>query len=73
MATMDDWELLQNYTRTHSEAAFAELVARHIDWIYSVALRQVGNSQLAEDVAQSVFALLARKAGSVIFNSKPTA
>jgi RNA polymerase sigma factor (sigma-70 family) len=62
---MDDWELLQNYARAHSEAAFAELVARHIDWVYSVALRQVGNSQLAEDVAQSVFALLARKAGSL--------
>ena len=62
---MDDWELLQNYARTRSEAAFAELVTRHIDWIYSVALRQVGNSQLAEDVAQSVFALLARKAGTL--------
>jgi RNA polymerase sigma factor (sigma-70 family) len=65
MATMDDWELLQDYARTHSESAFAELVGRHIDWIYSVALRQVGNSQLAEDVAQSVFALLARKAGTL--------
>src|SRR5438552_16713143 len=65
MRTMDDWELLQDYARTRSEAAFAELVQRHINWIYSVARRQVGDPQLAEEVVQSVFALLASKAGSL--------
>jgi len=59
---MDDWQLLQAYLRNRSEAAFAELVRRHLDWVYSVALRHVGDPQLAEDVVQSVFVLLARKA-----------
>ena len=60
-----DWELLQDFVKTRSDAAFTELVKRHIDWVYSVALRRVGESHLAEDVVQSVFALLARKAGSL--------
>jgi RNA polymerase sigma factor (sigma-70 family) len=62
---MGDWELLEDYVKTRSEAAFTELVRRHIDWIYSVALRRVGDPQLAEEVVQTVFALLARKAGSL--------
>jgi RNA polymerase sigma factor (sigma-70 family) len=62
---MGDWELLQNYVKIRSEAAFAELVQRNIDWIYSLALRRVGDPQLAQDVVQSVFALLARKAGAM--------
>jgi RNA polymerase sigma factor (sigma-70 family) len=65
MRTMGDWELLQNYVKIRSEAAFTELVQRNIDWIHSLALRRVGNPQLAQDVVQSVFALLARKAGSM--------
>src|ERR1017187_9972111 len=65
MRTMGDWELLQDYVKIRSEAAFTELVQRNIDWIYSLALRRVGNPQLAQDVVQSVFALLARKAGSM--------
>src|ERR1035441_4311539 len=59
---MGDWELLQAYAKGRSEAAFAELVRLHLDWVYSVALRHVGDAHLAEDVAQSVFVLLARKA-----------
>ena len=59
---MGDWQLLQAYAKNRSEAAFAELVRRHLDWVYSVALRHVGDPHLAEDVVQSVFVLLARKA-----------
>jgi RNA polymerase sigma factor (sigma-70 family) len=60
--SMDDWQLLQAYARSRSEAAFAELVRLHLDWVFSVALRHVGDPHLAEDVVQSVFVLLARKA-----------
>src|SRR4051794_12500501 len=60
--SMDDWELLQAYARNRSESAFAKLISRHLDWVYSVAVRQGGGAHLAEDVAQSVFVLLARKA-----------
>ena len=59
---MGDWQLLQAYAKSRSEAAFAELVRLHLDWVYSVALRHVGDPHLAEDVVQSVFVLLARKA-----------
>jgi RNA polymerase sigma factor (sigma-70 family) len=60
--TMGDWQLLQAYAKNRSEAAFAELVRLHLDWVYSVALRHVGDPHLAEDVVQSVFVLLASKA-----------
>jgi RNA polymerase sigma factor (sigma-70 family) len=65
MRTMDDRELLEAYARDRSEAAFSELVRRHLSWVYSVALRHTGNQALAQDVAQSVFVLLAQKAGSL--------
>jgi RNA polymerase sigma factor (sigma-70 family) len=58
---MRDWQLLQAYAKDRSESAFAELVKRHLDWVYSVALRHVGDPHLAQDVVQSVFVLLARK------------
>jgi len=63
MQSMDDWNLIQDYAQTGSETAFAELAHRHIDWIYSVAIRQVGDPHLAQDVVQLVLVLLARKAG----------
>ena len=59
----DDGQLLRQYTRERSESAFGELVARHIDLVFSAALRVVdGERPLAQDVTQTVFADLARKA-----------
>ena len=60
-----DWDLLGQYARDNSQDAFAEIVRRHLDLVYSAALRQVRSPQLAEEIAQSVFADLARNAGSL--------
>lgn len=58
-----DAELLRRYACEHSEEAFSELVARHVNMVYAAALRQTqGNQALAEEVTQSVFTDLARKA-----------
>ncbi len=62
---MDDWQLIESYARERSETAFRTLVERHAGLVYASALRQVHDAQLAQDVAQAVFILLARKADSL--------
>src|SRR6476646_3842257 len=60
--TETDLELLKQYARGGVESAFAEIVHRHLNLVYSAGLRQVRSPQLAEEVAQSVFTDLARNA-----------
>ena len=62
----DDATLLAGYVRNRSESDFAELVQRHVNLVYSAALRQVnGDTHRAQDVTQMVFTDLARKAASL--------
>ena len=62
---MDDHELLRAYVQGRSQAAFREIVDRHLGMVYSAAWRMVHDAHLAEEVAQSVFATLAQKVASV--------
>jgi len=61
--TTDSQTLLADYATNGSEAAFRELVTSYTNLVYSTAIRLVGgDTQLAEDVAQTVFIDLARLA-----------
>ncbi len=62
MAETNDITLVREFAGQNSERAFAELVQRHINLVYSVAYRFTGNTTDAQDVTQAVFIILARKA-----------
>ncbi len=62
MNCQTDQQLLRDYAEHGVEAAFAELVRGHIDFVYSAALRMVCDAHFAEDVTQGVFVALAQNA-----------
>lgn len=59
---MTDQQLLRDYASRQSESAFAELVRRHVDHVYSAALRMVCDAHLAQDITQGAFVALAQNA-----------
>ena len=61
-----DMDLLRQYAIGNSDAAFAALVSRHVDLVYSAALRKTGNLHAAEEITQAVFIILAQKAGRIL-------
>jgi RNA polymerase sigma factor (sigma-70 family) len=69
MPEMDHIALLREYAETGSEAAFATLVEKYVNLVYSTALRSVGNAHAAEEITQAVFIILAKKARSL---ARPT-
>jgi RNA polymerase sigma factor (sigma-70 family) len=66
MHDASDMDLLRQYAVGNSDAAFAALVSRHINLVYSAALRKTGNPHAAEEITQAVFIILARKAGRIL-------
>jgi DNA-directed RNA polymerase specialized sigma24 family protein len=63
---MDDGQLLRKYVETREQVAFQTLVQRHVTMVYSTAVRETGDRELAEDVAQAVFLVLSQKASRLM-------
>ncbi len=59
----DDHTLIRAYLQG-SQQAFTDLALRHTPLVYSAALRQTHNPDVAQDVTQAVFILLSQKAAT---------
>ncbi|MGA2750133.1 MAG: sigma-70 family RNA polymerase sigma factor [Verrucomicrobiota bacterium] len=60
-----DMDLVRQYAEQNSDMAFAALVSRHVNLVYSAALRKTANPAAAEEITQGVFVILAQKAGRI--------
>ncbi|HEY1490887.1 MAG TPA: sigma-70 family RNA polymerase sigma factor [Verrucomicrobiae bacterium] len=65
MPELDDHKLLAEFAGTNSEPAFATLIGRYVNLVYSAAFRFTGNPHHSEEITQAVFIILARKAGKL--------
>src|SRR4051812_1948520 len=59
---VDDRALLRSYAERDSQDAFASIVGRYVDLVYSTSLRRTRDRHLAEDATQAVFLILVQKA-----------
>jgi RNA polymerase sigma factor (sigma-70 family) len=66
---MTDQELLHSFVKEKTDAAFAELVRRHQDMVFSACFRRLGHFQHAQDAAQQTFLRLVLKAASLLNHS----
>ncbi len=62
MSPLEDMDLLRAYVELDSDVAFETILNRHVNLVYSTALRQVRDAALASEVTQTTFIILARKA-----------
>jgi RNA polymerase sigma factor (sigma-70 family) len=69
MAESDDMRLVAEYASGGSPEAFSALVARHSQLVRAAARAQLGEVDEVQDVSQTVFLLLARKAGRLAKNT----
>ena len=65
MDRISDGDLMRDYARSRSDASFERLVERFGGLVFGTAMRKMGSREMSEEVTQSVFAALARKAGKV--------
>jgi hypothetical protein len=61
---ISDVQLLEAWVRHQRQADFTENVRRHLGLVQGIARRQLDEDS-SEDIAQQVFAILARKASSL--------
>ena len=66
-----DEDLLNAFVKSHDEQAFRGLAERYSGLIFHTALRSLNDRTLAEDVAQRVLCVLAKKASSVTSGNSP--
>ena len=69
--TPSDEDLLDTFVRSGNEQAFRCLAERYSGLIFHTALRSLNDRTLAEDVAQRVLGVLAKKASQVARGNAP--
>lgn len=65
-----DQALLRRYSESADQRAFEEIVKLHGGMVMGIAVRKVGQRELAEEICQNVFTILARKAESVLGSAR---
>lgn len=64
-AQSEDMALLRRYVDLGSHDAFNQLVSRHLSWVHATCRKGLRDRHMAEDAAQAVFIILARRAASI--------